>query len=96
MLKLYCLKNCYYCDNSLRLCKVYNIPHNVIFIQENNKDKYKKKLKTNTFPQIYLTNNSKNYIIGGNEQFEYLISILDMLKKFNFNIKIIELLKPYI
>ena len=95
MLELFCLKNCYYCDNSLRLCNVYNIPHNVYFIEQKDKEKCKKKHKMNTFPQIFLKTKDKQYKIGGNEEFEYLISIMDMLSKFKFNINILNLLQPY-
>ena len=95
MLELYCLKNCYYCDNSLRLCKVYNIPHKVIFIEQNNKEKYKKKHKMDTFPQIFLMTKQNKYLIGGNEHFEYLISIMDMISKFKFNINIINAFQQY-
>lgn len=95
MLELYCLKNCYYCDNSLNLCKNYKIPNKVIFVKNEEKEKYKKKHKMNTFPQIFFKTKENKYLIGGNEEFEYLISIMDMLSKFKFNINIINCLQKY-
>ena len=96
MLELYCLKNCHYCDNSIYLCKIYKIPNKIIFIDNSNKNKYKKKHKMNTFPQIFLKTKQNKYLIGGNDEFEYLISILDMINKFKFNINIINCLQKYV
>ena len=48
-----------------------------------------------TFPQIFLITKQNKYLIGGNEQFEYLISIMDMISKFKFNINIINAFQQY-
>ena len=62
-----------------------NIPFEKILVNHNNKEKYKTEL-IDTFPQLYLINNKKEYLIGG-----YSISkeVIDSIKH-NDNLNIIK------
>lgn len=96
MIEIYCLRNCFYCDKSLKLLQVYKIPYKLTWVTDSDKIFFKKQHNMNTFPQIFYLEKSKKIKIGGNEQLEYLISILDMIYKFKFDLKIINGLMKYV
>lgn len=53
MFILYGLDYCPYCIKSVQLLDMHNIPHKMTWIDLEEKDKYKKKHKMSTFPQIF-------------------------------------------
>ena len=82
-LKAIILENCPYSIALDEMLNNYNIPFKKIFVNHNNKEDYKTTL-INTFPQLYLIINKKEYLIGG-----YSISkeVIDNIKHYdNLNI----------
>ena len=73
---LYVLKGCPYCNNALMLLKENNIKYKAIVVED--KEKYKKLNKMNTFPQIFINVNGDNYFkIGGNDD---LVETMEIVK----------------
>ena len=50
----------------------------------------------NTFPQIFLVKEKKKYKIGGFDELEYLISIVEIKKKFKFNYQLVSFFEKQI
>lgn len=84
MITAYILKDCYYSNLANELLKKnkikfkkFNIPQDEII-----KNKYKKKNKMNTFPQIFYQENinSKNIKIGGYDELNHYIEIKNSIK----------------
>jgi glutaredoxin len=63
------------------LLKENNIKYKAIIVEDNDKEKYKKLNKMNTFPQIFINVGQDNYFkIGGNDD---LIETLEIVKAIN-------------
>ena len=78
MFLLYVLPHCPYCNNALALLDKHTIPYKKVIVETNEeKEKYKKKNKMNTFPQIFF----KKQKIGGFDKLKELIETFDILKK---------------
>ena len=87
MFILYVLEGCPYCNNSLALMKKYNIKHKAIIVQPEEKEKYKKLSKMNTFPQIFVKINKDKIIkIGGNSDLEECIKLSNNIHNSNVSI----------
>lgn len=89
MIVLYVLKNCPYCNNSLKVLKENNIKYKEIVVENTEEQKkiYKLQSGMNTFPQIFVKVNKNNFIkIGGNDDLEKLISKCKDLKKTGISI----------
>lgn len=83
MLVLYVLNECPYCNKALSTLKENNIKHKSIIVENNEeeKNKYKKQNKMNTFPQIFLQVNKDNYIkVGGNDNLQELLQLCKNIK----------------
>lgn len=89
MINLYVIEGCPFCHKADNLLKSLKLRVNKTIVSNNDKCKYKKMNKMNTFPQIIYTANNNRYKIGGYEELEYLLSIVELKKKFKFNSKII-------
>jgi glutaredoxin len=90
MIVLYVLEGCPYCNNSLRLLKEYKIKHKAIIVPINEKEKYKKQSKMNTFPQIFMMVDKDNIIkIGGNSDLEEAIELSNNIHRSNVSIDVV-------
>lgn len=89
MINIYVIDGCPFCYKSKLLLKTLKIRFKEINVKENEKCKYKKMNKMNTFPQIFYVKNNEKLKIGGFDELEFLISLVEIKKKFNFNNKII-------
>lgn len=69
-LKIILLENCPYSIALDQLVKNINIPNNIIWISQNNKNKFKSN-NIETFPQIYLNkfNSKDSLLFGGYDDF---------------------------
>ena len=89
MIHLYIINGCPFCHKAELLLKSLKLRTNRITFEISDKYKYKKRNKMNTFPQIFYIKDKKEYKIGGLDELEYLISIVEIKKKFNFDYKTI-------
>jgi len=89
MIHLYIISGCPFCHKTELLLNSLKIKTRKIMVKTSDKLKYKKLHKMNTFPQILYVKNNKQYKIGGLDELEYLISIVEIKKKFNFDYKTI-------
>jgi len=87
MIHLYIINGCPFCHKAELLLKSLKLRTNRITVEISDKYKYKKRNKMNTFPQIFYIKDKKEYKIGGLDELEYLISIVEIKKKFNFDNK---------
>ena len=87
MILLYIINGCPFCHKAELLLNSLKIRTRKITVKTSDKLKYKKQNKMNTFPQILYLKDSKRYKIGGLDELEYLISIVEIKKKFNFDNK---------
>jgi hypothetical protein len=69
------LENCPYSNAANQLIKKYQLPVDITWINELNKENYKTK-EINTFPQIYLKkiNSKGNLLLGGYQELENSIN----------------------
>jgi glutaredoxin len=82
------LKDCYYSNTAKNILKQYNIPHQVVLVEQHEKDKFKSNL-IDTFPQIYLKKNKKgNLLLGGCDNLQHFINTFKNKKLENSNIDI--------
>lgn len=96
MINLYVINGCPFCQKAELLLKSLKINVNKKVVKENEKFKYKKQNKMNTFPQIFLVKEKKKYKIGGFDELEYLISIVEIKKKFKFNYQLVSFFEKQI
>lgn len=92
MFILYGLEYCPYCIKSVQLLSMHNIPHKMNWIEESDKDKYKKKHKMSTFPQIFYKispKNKKMVKIGGFDDIERMFLVAKAIKQNSFDIRAI-------
>ena len=82
-LEIYSLIGCPYSIKSESLLKLYKpIIHK---ISQNDKDKYKQQNNMNTFPQIFLLDDSKKIMIGGYSDVKNLLSKIFKNKEINLD-----------
>lgn len=89
MFYIYSLEYCPYSIEAENLVKNNNLPHKIIKVSQNDKDKYKKQNKWNTFPQVFYkhkTNQKK--LIGGYSDLNNYIETVNIINEndINFNI----------
>jgi glutaredoxin len=89
MIHLYIISGCPFCHKAELLLNSLKINTKKITVKTIDKLKYKRQHKMNTFPQILYVKDDKKYKIGGLDELEYLISIVEIKKKFNFDYKTI-------
>jgi glutaredoxin len=78
---IYVLDSCPFCKKALDKLKKHRIKHVVHVVQPEDKDKYKKKHKHPTFPQLILKENGKKKLLGGSDDLTTkMIKILKKLK----------------
>ena len=82
-IKAFCLENCYFSENAKLLLNNNNIEFDLVNVRYENKDQYKKLNKMNTFPQIFLETGNESVKIGGYDDFNKLINIINDNKKFD-------------
>ena len=80
---IYSLGGCPFSKKAEKMLKTYKIEHHLIRVTQKNKEKFKKELKKETFPQIYLqkNGNTKDISIGGSSELENYIDILNLIKE---------------
>lgn len=78
MINLYTLPYCGYSQAALKMMKELNLQHRNIVVKENEKEKYKKKHKMNTFPQIFIVTKKKNIKIGGYDDLQEIVNRVKM------------------
>jgi glutaredoxin len=87
-LVIYSLIGCPFSKKAEKILKAYKINHHLIKVTQKNKQKFKKELNIETFPQIYLqqTEKAKNILIGGCSDLENYIDILHLIKENDMSI----------
>tara|TARA_Y200000002_G_C22487371_1_gene581474 strand:- start:170 stop:523 length:354 start_codon:yes stop_codon:yes gene_type:complete len=83
-IKAYCLENCFFSENAKLLLNNNNIEFDLINVKYENKDEYKKINKMNTFPQIFLETDNESIKIGGYDNFNRLVSIINDNTNFDY------------
>ena len=74
--EVYSLDYCPYCQKVINTLDKYNLKADIIKVNEDTKHYYNSKLKTNTFPQVFLVTNNKSRYLGGSDKFMKLIKKL--------------------
>lgn len=77
ILKLYSLEGCPWCIKAEKLLGKMKVPYKMIKVNHNNKDKYKKDLRRDTFPQLVLGDTK----LGGFDELERIVAVCELLKK---------------
>lgn len=89
-LKIYSLPGCPYCQRVERIAKNMRIKTNIIKVKTiEEKERIKKKLRTHTFPQVYITKqgtNSRDVHIGGCDDFENYLNFAYLIREKDINI----------
>lgn len=95
MFVLYGLDYCPYCIKSIQLLKMHNIPHKMTWIKESDKDKYKKKHKMSTFPQVFYktTPKSRKMVkVGGFDDLEKMFLVAKAVNQNSLDLRAINFL----
>lgn len=87
------LDGCPYCMEAESILKKMKIKYKKNLVTQNTKNNYKKKYKMNTFPQIFLNEKNNLSKIGGLDDFNNLIIVCKLIKKYNFKQKHISFIK---
>ena len=82
-IKAYCLENCFFSENAKLLLNNNNIEFDLVNVKYENKEEYKKLNKMNTFPQIFLETGNESLKIGGYDDFNKLVNIINENKNFD-------------
>jgi glutaredoxin len=99
MFILYGLDYCPYCVKSAQLLNMHNIPHKITWLKDEEKDKYKKKHKMSTFPQVFYkhTQKSKKMVkIGGFEDLEKIFLVAKAVNQNSLDLRAINFLSKNI
>lgn len=83
MFVIYALRYCPYSEKAVRISQQLKLKTNVIWITQEDKNRYKKLNNMNTFPQIFY-NKTK---IGGCDDLEKLIKICEQINLINIQNK---------
>lgn len=78
MITVYTIQHCPFCHRAIQLLKQKKLKYKNIVVDTKDKEKYKKKNKMTTFPQIFYRKKK----IGG---FDNLNSIIDICEALNNN-----------
>jgi glutaredoxin len=86
---IYVLKDCYFSQKALYRLNSLNLncDINVTKVTETTKEKYKRKNKMDTFPQIFILNDKKKFKIGGSTDLDNLERMIDEMNTYEFSIK---------
>ena len=79
ILKVIVLENCPYSIAAVELLNNYKIKFNKIIVSREEKEKYKTE-EISTFPQIYISNNSEQILLGGYSDIEEIVNIINQSK----------------
>jgi glutaredoxin len=91
MFYIYSLEYCPYSMEAEQIIKQNNLSHKIIKVKQEEKNKYKKLNKWNTFPQVfYKHKTNKLKLIGGCSDLEKYINIINIIKEENININILK------
>ena len=82
-IKAFCLENCFFSENAKLLLNNNNIEFDLVNVKYENKEDYKKLNKMNTFPQIFLETGNESLKIGGYDDFNNLVNIINENKNFD-------------
>ena len=89
-LKVYSLPGCPYCRRVERLIKNMDLKAEIIKVKTiKDKEEIKKKLRKNTFPQVYIvkgTANSRDVHIGGCDDFENYLNFAYLIEEKEINL----------
>lgn len=77
MLKVYSLEGCPYCEDAVALLNKLKVKHEKILVTHQNKDKFKKDLVADTFPQLVLG----KVKLGGFDDLEKIVAVCKLLTK---------------
>lgn len=92
MFQLYGLNYCPYCIKAIQMFEMHGIPHKATWVKDHEKDKYKKKHKMNTFPQIFYKSTPKNrkmIKIGGFDELEKLFLVAKVVNQQSLDLRAI-------
>ena len=67
MIYLYVLPQCGFCNAAIETLHKHEIPFQKKIVSSDKKEKYKKKHKHDTFPQIILKIKKEKFLLGGSE-----------------------------
>ena len=90
MFIIYGLDYCPYCIKSVQLLNMHNIPHQITWIKDIEKNTYKKKHKMSTFPQIFYKlspKNKKMVKIGGFDDLEKIFLVAKVVNQQSLDIR---------
>ena len=85
MIVINVLEGCPYCNNSLNVLDNFNIKYKKTVVEQNEKNKFKKKYNMDTFPQVLLELNNKHLVLGGNQDLMNSINLIQQLNKTNIS-----------
>ncbi len=80
MIHIYSLEGCGYSQKALDLLKEHKLSHKIIEVTQQDKNKYKKMNKMETFPQIFIVDGKKKMKLGGSTDLLALIQISHLIK----------------
>ena len=90
-IEIYSLIGCYFSQKAELMMMDFKLGDRlkIIKVDYDEKEKYKKKNKMNTFPQIFLKNGEKKYKIGGSDQLDNIIRIIKEINTYESNLNLI-------
>jgi hypothetical protein len=97
MFEVYIIKQCPYSDHVVNELKKNLIKSKIIIAKtQKEKNKYCKKHKMQTFPQIFYKINNKKYLVGGCSEFTEFVELCKYINTTSFDIKIINNLSKFL
>ena len=87
---IFVIDGCPYCKKAINMLNNNSIPFEDIIVSDEDKPKYKKRHKMNSFPQIFIKTTSEEYVkIGGSEELERTLQLCTVLKRSPIPIEIV-------
>ena len=78
---IYSLNGCGYSKAAVETLNKYNIKYKIYNVDWSNKDDYKRMNNMTTFPQIFYKKNGSKIKIGGNNDLDYIINLINETKE---------------
>ena len=79
-IEIFVIEGCGYCGATIEMLERSKLKYIKHIVNPNEKEKYKKMHKHDTFPQIFVYLNKKRIKIGGYEDFDRLIYLCKLFK----------------
>lgn len=93
---IYSLVGCPFSERAEEIVQSLKIKSKIIKVEQKNKQKVKEELKIETFPQIYMLNNSRKVSLGGCQELENYLEVIKILQDKNLKLYKLQMLLKHL